>query len=96
LTTWGCGTTCLQYAIIDARTGRIYPAPFSPEAFSICCWTPGFGFPDNTVPIEFRLDSSLIVFHGMRNENDRVGDYYYAMGRTGLRLIRVVDEPWHP
>ncbi len=34
LTSWGCGTTCLMGAIIDAKTGKVYW-----WNFSICCWS---------------------------------------------------------
>lgn len=62
LTTWGCGTSCIMGAVIDAKTGKV-----SWWNFSICCW---YGDEDM---IEFRSDSKLIVFFGVRNEKD--GDY---------------------
>lgn len=25
---WGCGTSCVSFALVDLRTGRVYDAPF--------------------------------------------------------------------
>ena len=30
--TWGCGSDCVQFAVVDARTGRIYGSPVSTSA----------------------------------------------------------------
>lgn len=32
--TWGCGSNCQENALIDARTGKIYPAPRSHAALT--------------------------------------------------------------
>lgn len=61
LTTWGCGMECMMGAVIDARTGKVYRIPFT-----LCCWGGDVG--DNFVPVEFRLDSKLIIFSGVRDE----------------------------
>ena len=29
MVTWGCGSPCHSFAIVDARTGRVYMVPFS-------------------------------------------------------------------
>jgi hypothetical protein len=63
LTAWGCGTECLVSVIIDANTGRFYWAPHT-----ICCWP--IDVPNDFSPIEARIDSRLIIFHGERNEKD--------------------------
>lgn len=63
LTTWGCGTTCLMGAVIDAKTGKVYWFPHT-----VCCW--GFDTDEHFQPVEFRLNSRLIVFSGARNEKD--------------------------
>ncbi len=37
LTGWGCGTNCSQWAIIDARNGRVYfPKQFAGVGFGFC------------------------------------------------------------
>lgn len=32
LVTWGCGSDCVQFAVVDARTGRIYDSPVQTSA----------------------------------------------------------------
>lgn len=81
LTTWGCGTECLMGAIIDARTGKVYWWDFS-----LCCW--GFDNDEDFKPIEFRPDSRLIVFSGMRNEKDgdNAAHFYHFDGRKFVHI----------
>ncbi|MEP6901291.1 MAG: hypothetical protein ABJA66_06045 [Actinomycetota bacterium] len=69
LTTWGCGTTCLMGAVIDAKTGKVYW-----WNFSVCCWEET---DENFNPLEFRLNSRLIVFSGLRNEEGDKGAHFY-------------------
>jgi hypothetical protein len=86
VTTWGCGTECVQGAIIDARTGRVFMLPFS-----VCCWGTEVGVDDRFKPVEFRLDSSLLVLSGARNEKD--GDYatrFYRLQNNRLVLLKSV------
>jgi hypothetical protein len=84
LTTWGCGAGCLMGAVIDAKTGKVYWWDFS-----ICCWE---NTDENFKPIEARLDSTLLVFSGLRNEKE--GDngahfYNFEGGRfVYLRTVR--------
>jgi len=78
ITAWGCGASCLMGAAIDAKTGKVHWWDFS-----VCCW-------DESVedPINFRLDSSLIVFSGLRNEKGSKGQYYYKIEHGKFIQIR--------
>lgn len=70
-TAWGCGTRCLMGAVIDAKTGRVYWWDSS-----LCCWGDDVG--ETWGPIEFRLNSKLIVFSGARNEKENDdGAHFY-------------------
>ncbi len=83
--TWGCGTECIEGAIIDARSGHVFMLPFS-----LCCWAPGT-VDDNFKPVDFRLISSLIVLSGERNEKE--GDYatrFYKYQNNRLVLVKAV------
>ena len=84
LTTWGCGTTCVTGAVIDANTGRVYWFPHT-----TCCWDANVD--DKFNPIEFRLQSRLIVFSGRRNEkeNDN-GAHSYKFENGHFIYIRSV------
>lgn len=84
LTTWGCGTSCLMGAIIDARTGKVHW-----WNFSICCWP--FDVDDKFQPIELRLNSKLIEFSGARNEKEGdVGAHFYRFEDGRFVHIRSV------
>ena len=66
-------------AVIDAKTGKVYW-----WNFTICCWGSGKG--DKFNPIDFRSDSRLIVFTGLRNEKDGDdGAHFYLY--DGARFV---------
>jgi hypothetical protein len=84
LTTWGCGTSCLMGAVIDAKTGKVHWWDFS-----LCCW--GYDIDENFQPIEIRLNSKLIVFSGARNEKDGdIGAHFYKFENGRFVHIRSV------
>ena len=63
-----CGAECLMGAVIDANSGIVSWLPFT-----LCCWTSNVDR-----PIEYSLDSRLIVFAGERNEQaGDDGNHYY-------------------
>lgn len=81
LTTWGCGTSCLMGAVIDAKTGRVYWLPGS-----ICCW--GYDTDENFEPIVARLDSRLLVLSGMINEEEGTnGTHFYKFENGKFILV---------
>jgi hypothetical protein len=83
VTIWGCGTECVQGAIIDAKTGRVFMLPTT-----LCC----FGNVDDKFePVEHRLNSKLIILSGARNEKE--GDNaarFYRFDNNRLVLIKTV------
>jgi hypothetical protein len=86
LTSWGCGTTCLMGAVIDAKTGKVIWFPLT-----ICCW--GSDVDDNFNPIEFRLKSNLIVFSGLRNEKEGDnGAHFYKIEDGKFTHIRSIPK----
>ena len=87
VTTWGCGTECIAGAIIDARTGHVFMLPFT-----LCCWAPGT-VDDNFKPVDYRLNSSLIMLSGARDEKD--GDYAtraYRFQNNRLVLVKTIQQ----
>jgi hypothetical protein len=82
VTVWGCGAACLMGAAIDAKTGKVYWIPFT-----ICCWPL-----EVEKPLDFRLDSSLIVFTGSRGEQGG-GVYYYKFDGRQFVLLRAIEKP---
>ena len=87
--TWGCGSACWSFAIIDARTGQVY---FIPSLLNVG----GFGYSDEDL-IQFRKDSRLLIVVGSPNDKGYVGRYYYVWKNNRLKLLRAVeDRQWRP
>jgi hypothetical protein len=82
LTSWGCGAECLMGAVIDAKTGRVYW-----WNFTVCCWE---NTDDGFNPIEFRLNSRLIIFSGLRNEKGAKGAHFYKFQNGRFVFIKTI------
>ncbi len=83
-TTWGCGSGCVTGAAIDAEMGRVYQLPYT-----ICCWSGRVD--DNFKPIDYRLNSKLIVFYGARNEKEGdEGTHFYKFENNRFVPIRSI------
>ncbi len=90
---WGCGSGCVSIAVVDAKDGRIYPAPFG---------ILGWGTPvqiyegkfatnqDRFKPLDYRLDSRLLVVRGCP-EDKNCGSYFYEWTGSELKLVRRVQ-----
>jgi hypothetical protein len=82
LAKWGCGSPCLDFVIIDARTGAIYDSNFI------------VGCADNNsleAKIEFKLTSRLLVMTGFKDSAGCGTDYYEWNGK---QLTLVHFQPW--
>jgi hypothetical protein len=88
IVTWGCGTGCIAFAIVDAATGRVSCPHFSVS------WGQ-FGVGEERLrerePLEFRRDSRLLVVTGSRNERGK-GVYYYEWTGRRLKLLMAAFE----
>jgi hypothetical protein len=82
LASWGCGASCVMTAAIDAKTGAVAWLPFT-----VCCWSL-----DVTEPLEYRLDSRLLIVHGSRDEHGG-GTYFYEFDGRKFQLIRADENP---
>ena len=90
---WGCGTSCLQFAIVDVRSGKvIFPddfngvsgVKFETDDFEKTGVGPYWG-------LRYRIDSSLLVVVGMLNESEnREGAFYYIIEKGKLKRIFTV------
>lgn len=80
LTTWGCGTTCIMGAVINAKSGVVHFLPGS-----ICCW---FEANEDAHPIDYRIDSNLIVFTGLLNEQEPIATHYYEFRNGEFQLLK--------
>jgi hypothetical protein len=83
---WGCGTSCVQFAVIDNESGAVYESPFGslPKA-DICL---GGGDPDDT-GVFYKPDSSLLIVRGCPNFKD-CATFYYLWTGTQFKVLRRV------
>jgi len=91
LTIWGCGTSCVMGAIIDAKIGRVHWWDFS-----VCCWNSDVD--DKSGPIQVKLNSRLIIFSGARNEKEGdIGTHFYKFEKgkfVHLKSILAANQDW--
>ena len=78
---WGCGTSCAQFVIVDALSGRVYDPPFRSVVGgdangSLRNWG-----------LHFQLDSALFIAQGCPEEKDCATRYYKWNGES-LVLLR--------
>ena len=87
IVTWGCGGGCVSMAIVDARDGTVFHAPFS--ALSVATMDA------DVEPLTYKLDSRLMVVKGCPEEKDCAA-YFYEWAAPRFKLIRKVDAPQPP
>ena len=85
---WGCGASCLQFAIVDAETGRVaFPDPI----MNVTTNDVGADATEGGVTfnaLRFQVQSGLLVIMGSINEKkSSAGIQYYKW--TGTRLVHV-------
>jgi hypothetical protein len=86
---WGCGSSCVQGALIDSKTGQIFDLPFT----SIGWGSGKFGDGTSTLadgfePVSVKRDSRLFVFRGCPDEDTKLcGAYYYEWTGSLFKLI---------
>ena len=90
---WGCGSSCMSGAVVDARSGRV----LFPDAMQDVTAIHVTGRePDGSEPpfyaLRWRRDSRLLVVVGAQHEDEaRDGVAFYLWTGTGLRLLRFVS-----
>src|SRR2546426_3496972 len=78
----GCGTACVQFFVIDSRTGQV----FIPRFFIV------WGLMEDQKALaseyqpQYRIDSKLLVAFGSR-QNDGKGMYFYKWERRRFKLV---------
>ena len=88
---WGCGTACIEFAIVDAKSGRVF-------------FSSGLSYIDGTfvgihtsepepelTTLRYRLDSSLLIVIGAPEEREtRAGVTYYEWNGKHLNKLRFI------
>ena len=80
LVTWGCGTCCNEFAIVNSKTGDVFFSPFDVG----CSQT------DPNFSIDFKPDSRLLIITGARNEKGG-GRYFYEWTGKSLKLLLAIE-----
>ena len=83
IVTWGCGSGCVQFAIVDAKTGAVY----SPRFYVAARVHVDEEAQQPDEPLQFRIDSKLLIVSGSPNEQNE-GIYYYSWDGKRLALIK--------
>lgn len=87
LSAFGCGGGCLQIFALDARSGEVHWLPFTVS------WGPDDKLFDTEImPLDYRVDSALVVVAGSRNEHGH-GVYHYVFEHGQFRLLDAHDIP---
>jgi hypothetical protein len=81
LVIWGCGSSCMSFAIVDVITGQVFDPPF--EAISTL--ESGNAYEG----LVFKKNSRLLVASGCPNEKN-CGVRYYRWENQQLKLVNVV------
>lgn len=92
LSSWGCGTSCLQTAIIDGKTGNVFfPKILQGSSF-------GFGeLSDKEESLEFKKNSRLLIINGYiatgnEDKPSKYGIWYYEWTGKNLKLLKFVPK----
>jgi len=91
LHTWSCGTSCLQTAFIDAKTGEVF-FPAELNGF-IACYYGSQPVDDLEEALQFQKGSRLIVMSGYPysergKDEPKKGLYYYEWTGGELKLVK--------
>lgn len=95
LHTWSCGTSCLQTAFIDAKTGEVF-FPAELDGFIICLYQPE-AVESLEEALQFQKGSRLIVMSGYPvsergKDAPKKGLYYYEWTGGELKLLKFVEK----
>jgi hypothetical protein len=89
LVTWGCGSDCISFAIVDFKTGLVF---FNPQVLTVIRHISQEG-----EQLEFRRDSRLLVVEGDTfgiGDSQNQGKFYYEWKDDQFRLIRTIKKRW--
>lgn len=80
---WGCGSSCIHYVIVDVKTGYVY---FDNHIIT----SDGLnGIPDEAKPLDFRLNSRLLIFTGRIDEvKQGPGPHFFQLRHGRLVPVR--------
>lgn len=91
---WGCGSPCIQMAVVDAETGIVYSPPItsSGSGFVLPLLTLGNRVSRNP-DVDFRLGSRLMIVRTtpVRSEQHPSYEYYFLFEQNRWKLLRRIQ-----
>ena len=87
---WGCGTGCVQMAVVDALSGDVYEGPFGNLPRSSLGIDPNVEV--DKAGLFYQRDSTLLVARGCPNSSACGAYYYQWTGNRFKRLKRVLSK----
>ena len=84
---WGCGTACVQIAVVDNKTGAVHDGPFGNLPKALLCVNANTD--ETGAGIFYRRNSSLLVVKGCPNFVGCAAFYYLWNGAEFKLLQRV-------
>ncbi|HYX71061.1 MAG TPA: hypothetical protein VE825_18135 [Terriglobales bacterium] len=90
--TWGCGSGCMQFAVADAVSGRVYDPPMKSVAFH---FGPDADHGPQKYPdmVNVKPDSALMVIEGCPDEGEKCGRFYYHFDHGRFILLHFDPDP---
>jgi hypothetical protein len=88
---WGCGSSCVSIALVDAKDGTIFNVPFSILGWGMLLRYDGQNAPnrDGFEPLSYQVDSRLLIVRGCP-EDDNCAAYFYEWTESQFKLIRKI------
>jgi hypothetical protein len=80
LSTWGCGTGCKRGAAVDLKSGKVTFLPGT-----VCCWP--IEVDEKFEPVEFQLQSRLVILNGLINEQGPDGPHYFELKDGAFKAV---------
>ena len=96
LVPWGCGSSCRQFAIVDAQNGTVY-IPAGQMVLLTDPWTQNDPLAAEE-PVRFRKDSRLLILVGggyIGKKPQLKGKYFYEWRGNDLRLISSIKRSYY-
>jgi hypothetical protein len=87
---WGCGTSCVSIAVVDAKTGNSYSGPFG-----ILGYGEALKYADTSEnkfqPLSYNINSRLLIVRGCPEDVDKdCASYFWEWRESAFRLIRKI------
>jgi len=98
---WGCGSSCVSVAVIDAETGVVHEGPFGTLPYAILFYGKALRYDRNAQgeyqydELSYSLNSRLLIARGCPNDLNCAA-YFYEWTGTQFKLLRKIPASPEP